>query len=813
LRRTLPCRTVQHIAESANFFLIRSSIDRRSIEASNTTGVDLSIHARFNGIIADQRSDESAWRTAYENDESCNAILRLISNPGDITNESLIKVHNTYRAAIRNSKIKYERQRLILYEPVSHSVNSIRLTIVPLELRKHVFISFHVNPIGGHFSLYYTLHRIRLRFHWPHMYTYIKHNIDDCVACVLRNGGTRASSELLYSFPLSAPYMAVHADAWVPGDTFSFDGFIGLMIVVCHMTGFAAIEPIKEKNSSSFARSVYIILLRYGLANSVITDPDSKFKGEFKEAFETLKIHHHLSARGHHDAILVERFNRFLNAGLRVFNNDRETNRVFVEGAYTLTYAWNSCPVIGTDLSRSLLTVGREFHFPIDFEANRDVSYHTSSNEKKRFASNLTDLLLKSREIYVLLISEHRAAHREYRNAQINNPRKFKLNDIVFTNVQVQSKKSKGTVQKLSYIKRGPYKIVNDYKSGSYELQPTIGKSRATIKKHGSDLYLSPQSLIPHKPILSSDTNFGNLHKKTVPHPYKVIGVEGYEPSQPWAQSAEATQLNLALLENIPTFPTVQEMDNEFDGWPESGNPFINKDAVSPAIPEPVQANISILPNSIRTRATIIADLIRSDDKLFFVAYSQERSQARKEWKLVKIDFKRSLQQHPQCLQDGRFLAEFYIEHYRDKKLDICNRRYWLEYHKSNSHKSLSVEYHILQPSQYSEATAASKHLVPYRAWIHIDDSDQAIHGPFEFATLNNRKTRDRVSEQDWLILGGKSALYDNEAPRISERVMQVDITQPIYEQVRGNQEVEDRLLVFMMNMEYNDDTLKDYGS
>jgi hypothetical protein len=164
-------------------------------------------------------------------------------------------------------------------------------------------------------------------------------------------------------------------------------------------------------------------------------------------------------------------------------------------------------------------------------------------------------------------------------------------------------------------------------------------------------------------------------------------------------------------------------------------------------------------------------------------------------------------------LQDGRFLAEFYIEHYRDKKLDICNRRYWLEYHKSNSHKSLSVEYHILQPSQYSEATAASKHLVPYRAWIHIDDSDQAIHGPFEFATLNNRKTRDRVSEQDWLILGGKSALYDNEAPRISERVMQVDITQPIYEQVRGNQEVEDRLLVFMMNMEYNDDTLKDYGS
>jgi hypothetical protein len=95
------------------------------------------------------------------------------------------------------------------------------------------------------------------------------------------------------------------------------------MIVVDHMTGFAAIEPIKEMNSSSFARSmVYVILLRYGLSHTVITDPDSKFKGQFKEAFATLKIHHHLSTRDHHGAILVERFNRFLNAGLQVFNND-----------------------------------------------------------------------------------------------------------------------------------------------------------------------------------------------------------------------------------------------------------------------------------------------------------------------------------------------------------------------------------------------------------------------------------------------------------------------------------------------------------
>jgi hypothetical protein len=69
--------------------------------------------------------------------------------------------------------------------------------------------------------------------------------------------------------------------------------------------------------------------------------------------------------------------------------------------------------------------------------------------DKKSFAKELLDLMEKSRYIYKLLIEEHRAAHREYRNAQINNPRKFSVNDIVFTNVQVKSKAATGTVKKL----------------------------------------------------------------------------------------------------------------------------------------------------------------------------------------------------------------------------------------------------------------------------------------------------------------------------------------------------------------------------
>jgi hypothetical protein len=156
-------------------------------------------------------------------------------------------------------------------------------------------------------------------------------------------------------------------------------------------------------NWTTFAKAVYRIMLRYGLSQMVIINQDLTFKGEFKAAFTLLKIKHHISARGNHNAIFVKCFNRYMNAGLRVFNNDRDTNRVFVEGAETLTYAWNSCSVIGTDLSRSLLTVGHEFKFPIDFvTSNRTVNFEHTATSTRSFATDLTDLMLHpSWHIYI----------------------------------------------------------------------------------------------------------------------------------------------------------------------------------------------------------------------------------------------------------------------------------------------------------------------------------------------------------------------------------------------------------------------------
>ena len=47
--------------------------------------------------------------------------------------------------------------------------------------------------------------------------------------------------------------------------------------------------------------------------------------------------------------------------------NERDSVRVALEAILLLLYAWNSCPVPGTDISRSLVAVGQEFAFLIDY--------------------------------------------------------------------------------------------------------------------------------------------------------------------------------------------------------------------------------------------------------------------------------------------------------------------------------------------------------------------------------------------------------------------------------------------------------------
>ena len=119
-------------------------------------------------------------------DEKMPLMISMTKNPSLNIKTNVDLLDHTYRRHMRDGNIKYIDNKLCLFEPISHTTRQLKLIIVPDTLKNHIVVAMHVNPLGGHYSLYHTVHRIRLRFFWHEMYKYIKHFISICAGCILK---------------------------------------------------------------------------------------------------------------------------------------------------------------------------------------------------------------------------------------------------------------------------------------------------------------------------------------------------------------------------------------------------------------------------------------------------------------------------------------------------------------------------------------------------------------------------------------------------------------------------------------------------
>jgi hypothetical protein len=163
----------------------------------------------------------------------------------------------------------------------------------------------------------------------------------------------------------------------------------------------------------------------------------------------------------------------------------------------------------------------------------------------------------------------------------------------------------------------------------------------------------------------------------------------------------------------------------------------------------------------------LVASIIALSDCLFFISHSLGTPTTRKWW-LVRIAFMDSTVLSPSCLQNGRFLVEFYTLHHADVGFNAINQQYLLQHHSMGdiSTPSSSTIMHLILLSKTSKAHAACLHFVLFCCWINLTNSDMLLHSPFEFANIKGRKMRDRVSQSDWDILFHYGKVFENPLPR-----------------------------------------------
>jgi hypothetical protein len=367
--------------------------------------------------------------------------------------------------------IVIEDDVLIYHEPLAWTGLNTQLQLVPREFQNILFVAFHSNPIGRHLNAYRRLHCLRLRYYWPGMYTYVKKMCSACPGCALLNPTKAKLSELLYNFPIKAPFLVLHVDTYIAGAHLGFEGSETYLVACCGMCTFGALKSMTGASATMFASAIMKIQLRYGFCHTIVLDKDSKKFGVCREALNLLKINCHILSGNNHNPMLVEQLCCYFNKGLTIMCNERDMVRVALESLLLLLYAWNSCPVPGTDISRSLVAVGREFAFPIDFSSSKHWQLTSSPATVDTYSKQLATQLSSCPEVVELLVHEQCKRHRALFNSRRKDPRVYSPGDIVFAWRATQSDASCGHVGKLEYKFMGPWQVMKSLHGGSYSIQ------------------------------------------------------------------------------------------------------------------------------------------------------------------------------------------------------------------------------------------------------------------------------------------------------------------------------------------------------
>ena len=150
---------------------------------------------------------------------------------------------------------------------------------------------------------------------------------------------------------------------------------------MCDLTQFVVSSVTHDIDAVALAQLFMSdIVMTFDMCSVVVIDDGSTFKGVFMLMCKHLKINYWCLSRGNHHGNSVERYHRFLNKTQTIAGNDRGTNIVIKQNAETSQYAWNSAPINGTDISRSIAAIGREFRFPLDVELSPTPQLNPENN-------------------------------------------------------------------------------------------------------------------------------------------------------------------------------------------------------------------------------------------------------------------------------------------------------------------------------------------------------------------------------------------------------------------------------------------------
>lgn len=188
-------------------------------------------------------------------------------------------------------------------------------------MRESVIARFHDSTISAHGGMAKTLDLVRRKFYWPGIVRDVRRYVHDCEICkTTKAPNTVLRPEMGRSVVTIRPFQRFYIDILGPYPR-SKNGYIGLLIVLDHLTKFHWLCPLKMFTStviqSFLLEQIFHI---YGVPEFIVSDNGSQFRAnDFKAFLTRLGIKHIYTALYSPQSNASERVNRSIIAGIRAF--------------------------------------------------------------------------------------------------------------------------------------------------------------------------------------------------------------------------------------------------------------------------------------------------------------------------------------------------------------------------------------------------------------------------------------------------------------------------------------------------------------
>ena len=336
--------------------------------------------------------------------------------------------------------------------------------IIPKDFRETVLQYCHDSIIGGHFGVRKTLEKVRQRYYWAGLYTYVEQYVRSCDICSRGKAPPRTKRSPMTLTGSGYPMERIATDILGPlPETDKGNRYI--LVISDYFTKWVEAFPIPDQRAETVAKClVDEVVSRFGVPSYIHSDQGRQFESElYQEVCFLLDIKKTRTTPYHPQSDgMVERFNKTLEGLLRAFVNEEHSD--WDERLPYVLMAYRSSGNETTGYTPNMMMLGREVTVPLDIQfANPNNIKELQSG----FAANLRKRMEQAHEIAREHIQTEMRRQKRYHDNKLYWE-KFAKGDEVYV---FFLRKHVGRSPKFTYYWHGPYVVLEKYSDLTYKVK------------------------------------------------------------------------------------------------------------------------------------------------------------------------------------------------------------------------------------------------------------------------------------------------------------------------------------------------------